>query len=243
MLVDDAQHVAARERHVSGVEQQRQRLARMGHQKIEFRFGLDRRGHVVMIGDRHALAGAPFGESGHLMAVDFYLVIRELRLGRQRLGAVALDGAGGLAIDDARRLGRDEEIQLGADAILLSLDVSVEQQAGEPAAADRDAMASQDRPEFVHVHREAPARLHAGESGDARLPEAFLEADVVGEFGEVVVPPGDGRYSKFGFHVGHTPMRCLARICSCCARALRTDSSAETSGTPTSQSASPGTQA
>ena len=38
-------------------------------------------------------------------------------------------------------------------------------------------------------------------------------------------------------------MRCLARICSCCLRAARTVSREETSGTPTSQSASPGTQA
>jgi hypothetical protein len=45
---------------------------------------------------------------------------------------------------------------------------------------------------------EAAARLHAREAGDARLVEALLQAYVVGEVGEIVVPPGDGRNSEFG---------------------------------------------
>ena len=66
MLVDHAQHVAAGEGHVASVEEQRQRGARVRHQKVELRLGLDRRGHVVVVGDRHALVRAPFGESRHL---------------------------------------------------------------------------------------------------------------------------------------------------------------------------------
>ena len=86
------------------------------------------------------------------------------------------------------------------------------------------AVAGEDRAELVHVHREAAAGLHAGEACDARLSQALLEADVVGEFGEIVVPPGDGGDSEFGFHARHTPTRCLARICSCSLRAFCTDS-------------------
>ena len=51
-----------------------------------------------------------------------------------------------------------------------------------------------------------------------------------------------GAIPSFAFMVHHTPTRCFARISSCCLRALRTASREETSGTPTSQSASPGTQ-
>ena len=80
--------------------------------------------------------GAPFREGRHLAPVSLDLVLRELRLGRERRRAHALDRARRLAIDDAGRLRGDEEIHLGADAILLALDVAVEQQAGEPAAAD-----------------------------------------------------------------------------------------------------------
>ena len=120
VLVDDAQHVAAGESHVAGVEQERQRLARVRHQEVEFRLGLDRRGHVVVVGDRHALTGAPFGEGRHLAPVRLDLVLRELRLRRERRRAHALDRARGLAIDDAGGLRGDEEIHLRADAILLA---------------------------------------------------------------------------------------------------------------------------
>src|ERR1700735_157110 len=198
---------------------------------------------MVMIGDRHALIGAPFSKRRYLATIGLDFVLRQLRLGGKRRRAHTLDRARRLAVDDAWRLGGDEEIHLRVDAILLAFDVTIEQQSREPAAAHADPVARKDRPELLHVHREAAARLHAREASDARLSQAFLKTHVVREFGEIVVPPGDGGYSKFGFHGRHTPMRCLARICSCCLRAFWTDSREETSGTPTSQSASPGTQA
>jgi hypothetical protein len=72
---------------------------------------------------------------------------------------------------------------------------------GEPAAADADPVFGEGRPEFVHVHREAAEGLHAGESSDARLTQAFLQADVVAGFSEIVVPPRDGGDSELGFQV------------------------------------------
>ena len=38
--------------------------------------------------------------------------------------------------------------------------------------------------------------FHAGEAGRARLAQAFLERDVVAEFGKIVVPPRDGRHAR-----------------------------------------------
>ena len=64
----------------------------------------------------------------------------------------------------------------------------------------------------MRVHREAAAGLHAGEAGDARLPQALLQADVVAEFGEIVVPPGDRRDAEFGFHASRAPTRLLASV-------------------------------
>lgn len=49
VLVNDPQHVATGERHVAGIKQQGQRLARMVHQEVELLLGLDRGGHVVVI--------------------------------------------------------------------------------------------------------------------------------------------------------------------------------------------------
>ena len=62
VLVDDAQHIAAGKGHVARIEQQRDAFARMLHEQVELRLGLDHGGHVVVIGQRHALLGAPFAE-------------------------------------------------------------------------------------------------------------------------------------------------------------------------------------
>src|SRR6266702_5081145 len=215
----------------------------MLHEEVELRFGLDRRRHMMMIGEGHSLIGAPFAKGRHFAAIDLDVILGEPRLAGKRGLADALDRARGFAIDDARRTGGDEEIHLGADAILFALDVAVKQEAREPATAHRDAVALESWTKLLHLHREAAAGLHAGEACCACLPQAFVEADVVGQFREIVVPPGDRGYSKLCFHQRYTLMRCLARISSCCLRAARTSSRDETSGTPTSQSASPGTQA
>src|SRR5579883_2751793 len=82
----------------------------------------------------------------------------------QRRGTYALNRARRLAVDDAGRLGRNEEVHLRADAVLLALDVAVEQKAGEPAATDADPIAREDRPKFRHAHGKAAASLHAGEA-------------------------------------------------------------------------------
>ena len=64
VVVDGAQHVAAGKGQMPGIEQQRNAFAGMAHEGIEFRLGLDHRRHVVVIGERHALLGAPFAELG-----------------------------------------------------------------------------------------------------------------------------------------------------------------------------------
>ena len=145
--------------------------------------------------------GAPLAEGGHLAAIDLDLVLAQPALGGQRPGAVALDGARRLAIDDAGRLHRLEQFHLRPDAVLLRLDVAIEQQAGKPAAADADAVAVEDRPQDLGIEREAPPRLHAGETGDTRLAQAFFQRHVVAQFREVVVPPRDGGNAQLGLHV------------------------------------------
>ena len=87
------------------------------------------------------------------------------------------------------------------DAILFRLDIAVEQQPGEPAAADADAVFFQDRSEHCRVEREAASGFHAGEAGNARLPQAFLQRNVIAQLGKIVVPPGDGGDAQFGFHL------------------------------------------
>ena len=62
VIVDGAQHVAAGKGQMPGIEQQRNARARMAHEGIELGLGLDHRRHVVVIGQRHALLGAPFAE-------------------------------------------------------------------------------------------------------------------------------------------------------------------------------------
>src|SRR5438445_2063131 len=103
---------------MASVEQERQRLARIGHQQVEFWLSLDGGRHVVMIRDRHALPGAPFRKGSHLAPVRPDFLLRKLRFGRKRRRAYALDRSRGLAVDDAGGLRSDEEIHLGADAIL-----------------------------------------------------------------------------------------------------------------------------
>ena len=173
----------------------------MLHQQIDVLFGLDRRGHVVVVGNRHALIRAPFAESGELAAVGLDLILVETRAHGQRRSAVALDGATRLAIDDAGRVGRLEQLHLRGDAVLLFIDVANQQATGEPAAADAHAVLPQDGLKHRRVHREAAAGLHAGEAGLAGLPQALLQRDVVAQFGEVIVPPGDRRDAKLGSHL------------------------------------------
>ena len=79
VVVDSAQLVAAAERQVAGIEQQRDAGAGIARQLIELGLGLHHRRHVVMIGERHALVGAPFAGSG-IFGVGPHLVVGELRL-------------------------------------------------------------------------------------------------------------------------------------------------------------------
>jgi len=189
---------------MAGVEQQRQALAGMFHQQVELFLGLDGGCHVVMVGDRHALSGAPFAEGGHFAAIGLDLFLGELALGGKRRGAVALDGAGGLAIDDAGSADRLEQGHLLRDAIFLRFDVAIEQQAGEPAAANLDAVLVEDGAQDLCVHRKPAAGLHAGKAGLRGLGKASFQRNVAADFRQVVVPPGDGCNAEFGFH-GRAP--------------------------------------
>jgi hypothetical protein len=166
----------------------------------------------------------------------------------KRGGLHTLNGARGFAIDDAGRLGSLEEGVLLGDPLLLHLDIAVEEKAREPAATDRDAVFRQDRAQLGHVHREAAAGFHAGEARDRGLAQAFLQAHVIAEFRQVVVPPGDRGNSKFRFHLirpcsSNSDTLLGADLRSGSHGPLFTLSRSDTSGTPTSQSASPGTQA
>src|SRR6516164_1535402 len=122
-----------------------------------------------MVGDRHSLPGTPFRENRHLTPIGLDLLLRKLGFGIERRGANTLDRARSFAVDDAGRLGRNEEVHLGANAVLFPFDITVEQKAGEPAAADGNAKSGEYRPELLHVHGEAPSGLHSRKTSDARL--------------------------------------------------------------------------
>src|SRR5918993_4026341 len=178
----------------------------MLYEEVELGLCLDRRCHMVVVGEWHPLLDAPFAERGHLVGVGFDLVLGELRLGGERSRPVALNRAGGLAVDDAGCAGGFEEGYLLGDPVLLRRNLAVEQQAREPAATDADVVLRQDRAQDRRIHWEAAACLHAREAGHTRLAKALLEADVVAQLCEVVVPPGDRRNAQLRFHA-LTPQR------------------------------------
>ncbi len=166
VLVDDAHHVAAGKHQVPGVKQQRQRVTRVLHQEIDFLFRLDRGSHVVMVGDRHALDRAPFGEGGHLAAIGLDLVLREFRFGGERRRALALDRARRLAVDDARRpTALNNSICAAMRSFSCSMSPLSRRPENQPPQT-RDSLAGEDRSEHLRVHRETAAGLHAGEAGD-----------------------------------------------------------------------------
>jgi hypothetical protein len=80
VVVDGAQHIAAGKGQVPGIEQQRNAFARIPHEGIELRLGLDHRRHVVMVAQRHALFGAPFAELRHLLRIGLHLVVESFGL-------------------------------------------------------------------------------------------------------------------------------------------------------------------
>ena len=174
VLVDHPQHVAAGKCHVARVIQQGNAGTGMLHEQVQFGFRLDRRRHVVMIGQRHTLIGAPFAKRRHLAGISPDLVFIQFRLGCQWPGAVALHRPRGFAVNDARRFGGNEEIHLRADAVLFHLDIAVEQQTGKPAATHRHAITRHDRPQNRRIHRKPPAGFHAGKARLLRLAQAFL---------------------------------------------------------------------
>ena len=201
MVVDGAQHIAAGKGEVASVEQERNAFAGIAHESVELRLGLDHRRHVVMVGERHALVGAPLAEFGDAAAIGLHLVVGEFWLGGQRLGTIALDRAADLAIDDAGCTNSLEQVDHRLDAILVPGQVLIDQRAGEPAAAKRDVGFLQDRQHHLRVVGEAAAHLHAGEAGRARLAQTFLQRHVIAQFHEIVVPPRYGGHAQFGFQV------------------------------------------
>eukprot|EP01035_Chromulina_nebulosa_P043936 gene43936-59512_t len=100
VVVDGAQHVTAGEGQMPGIEQQGDARSGMAHEGVEFRFGFHHRGHVVVIGKRHALLGAPFPELRDAAPIGLHLIVGEPWLGGERLGAIALDRAAEVAGQD-----------------------------------------------------------------------------------------------------------------------------------------------
>jgi len=203
VLVDGAEHITACEGEVAGIEKQRDAGAGGGHEGIELRLGLDHGRHVVVVAERHALLRAPLAEGGDFPRIGPHLVVGESRLGRQRLRAVALDRAADFAIDDAGGTDRLEELDHRGDAVLVGGELLVDQRTREPAAAERHVGLLEDGEHHRRIVGEAAAFFHAGKAGGTGLPEALLEAHVVAELDEIVVPPRDRRHAQFGFHLGH----------------------------------------
>ena len=144
------------------------------------------------------------------LRIGLHLVVGELRLGGERLRAVALDRAADLAIDDAGRVDRLEQLDHRRDAVLVGRHVLVDQRAGEPAAAQR------------HVGRLAgSAASPSGSSGKRRpfsMPVKPAERDWRRHSSsdtsslssdQIVVPPRDGRHAQFGFHSRYSDLSIL----------------------------------
>ena len=75
VLVDDTHDIAARKSHVARIKEQRDAFARVFHEHVELRLGLDHGGHMVVIGQWHALLGAPFAKLRHLAGIDLDFVL------------------------------------------------------------------------------------------------------------------------------------------------------------------------
>ena len=129
VLVDRGQHIAARKRQMTGVKQQGNALARMAHEGIKFSFGLNHGPHMMMVGERHALFGAPLAKCGERAAISLHLVIVELGLGVERTRTVTLYRTTDFAINDAGRIDCLEQLDHRRNARLVGRQVFIGQRA------------------------------------------------------------------------------------------------------------------
>src|SRR5882724_7004588 len=233
------QWIAAGIGDVAGVHEQPDRRTGVGHQQIDLGLGLDDRAHMVVIGHGHAALGHVLGQDGQLGAIVLEIAggkARPLADGRLLL---ALHAAGRLGVDHHRRAQLLEGDELLFHALLLLVDGTVEQAAGEPAGDELQLVRFEDGSKLPGIHGELAAGLRAAEAGGAALLETGLERCIAAELRQIVVGPGDRRDAQTDGHA-QTPIRCFFLPSAWSAAALRTLSRELTSGTPTSHQASPG---
>ena len=125
--VDHPQNISAGKGHMPGVKKQGQGGARMGHQKIQFGLGFDRSRHMMVIAQRHALRGAPFGERGHFAPIFFDLRLIQLQFAGKRCRLIALDCTRGFAINNTGCPHGFEQLKLRGNPVFLGFDLAAQQ--------------------------------------------------------------------------------------------------------------------
>ena len=79
----------------------------------------------------------------------------------------------------------------------------------DPELAHVGLTEEQARAKHGRIEREPPPRLHARKARNRGLTQTFLERNIVAQFREIVIPPGDRGNSEFGFHGAIPVANCI----------------------------------
>ncbi len=156
----------------------------------------------MVIGERHALLGAPFAELGDA----FWHRLSSRRRRASAWWRAASCGRPGWS-------GRPRHRRCKARSTALNRSIIGWMRSLFAASSSSTSVPENQPPQSVTSAAfrigsmtsgsfgKAAAHLHAGEARRTRLAQAFLQRHVIAEFRQIVVPPRDGGHAQFGFHV------------------------------------------
>ena len=176
---------------VAGVEQQGNRGAGGVHHRVDVVGAFDNGAHVVVIGDADAFGQGAVGDLRQPPSPFGPVAAAQTRPLRQRFGAVAMDGIGGLGEDQHVRAHRLQQIEMRPQRCHLGVGVALQQFSRIPAGDAGHAERLQRRLQRGGLARKLVAELHADEADLPGLGEACFQRGVAADLLQVVVGPAD----------------------------------------------------
>ena len=200
MNVVDARRPALRHRQrigpgkgqVTGVQQQPDLFAGMGHQVVHVVSRLNHRPHMVVIGNLHPLLLSVAGKFRELLAILLPACLREARAQMHRRLLLAVNAAAHLRKYQHLCPQLTQQRQVGLHGGNLLFHAALQQAAGVPARDQLQIVALQNGAKQARFTREFVAQFETGKTGLFPLAQTGLQRRFGTKGRQIVVSPRQG---------------------------------------------------